>query len=344
MKQNYDSIDLIKFIACIFIVALHANALYDINTVLNVIVCEGIARLGVPFFFTASAFFFFRKPLIWEGTRKYCKRLLTLYMAWFIVSIPKTIFDRFVCSPYPLGETIFRFIRSFFVTSTFSGSWFIASCVFCALFFYLLEKLDDRKRRVVTIALSAIIYFWITFTSAYGRLIGPLGLSIFYAGYELILANPYCSIIVGIPYFALGRYYASRAEGGYYSKVHLFGLLAGISLALLLSEVYLVNAHGLAKSTDCYFMLLPCIFFLFPVILHCNIKLKRPIFLRIASTVIFFSQFWLLFFCEFVEWAVKVTIPWLLKFGFALLGGILLTLFILRCQEKKWFHWLRYLY
>lgn len=139
-QKNYDSIDLVKFCMSILIVALHAEALLDISPWLNTVVCCGLSRLGVPFFFTTSAYFLYSKPVSWEATKRYCKRLLTLYAAWFVVSMPKTILDRFICSSYPFGETLFRFIRSFFVTPTFSGSWFIVSCVFCAVLFYYLNK------------------------------------------------------------------------------------------------------------------------------------------------------------------------------------------------------------
>ena len=210
MKKNYDSIDLFKFIFSILIVALHADALYDLSPLANTLICGGIARLGVPFFFVASAFFFFKKPVTWNNTKKYCKRLLILYAAWFIVSLPKTIFDRFICSDYPLPETIIRFIRSFFVTSTFSGSWFIVSCIWCALLFYLLEKQKTSVRRTIVIALSILVYAWTVFTSAYGKTLDGLGMRDFYEKYVLLFGSPYCSLIVGIPYFAIGRYFAVK--------------------------------------------------------------------------------------------------------------------------------------
>lgn len=212
IQRKYDAIDLTKFCMSILIVALHADALLDISPWLNTFICGGLARLGVPFFFVASAYFLYSKPVSWGSTKRYCKRLLTLYAAWFIVSIPKTIFDRFICSSYPFGETLFRFVRSFFVTSTYSGSWFIVSCIFCAVLFYYLDKLSQNGYRVVVISLSVLSYFWCAFSSAYGKLIDIMGLSSFYDGYVRFFANPYTSFLVGIPYFALGKYFAARSE------------------------------------------------------------------------------------------------------------------------------------
>lgn len=343
MIKNYDSIDITKFIASIFVVALHASALYDINPLLNTIVFEGIARLAVPLFFVISAFFFFQKEVTWERTKHYCKRLVVLYLAWFIVSIPKTIFDRFICSPYPIGETIFRFARSFFVTSTFSGSWFIISCVFCALLFYKLEQLREPKRRIITILIAIIVYLWITFTSAYGKLIDVIGIRELYDIYELVLANPYNSFLVGVPYFALGRVFAKNENrGGTYSRPNC--LLAFVSFMLLVVEVYLTNTNGLVKATDCYLLLLPCVFFLFPIVCNWNNSIQNARKYRIASTIIFFSQFLLLFMCEFVEWVMKITIPCMGKFVFTIVAALVLVWVVLKFQDRKGFGWLRYFY
>lgn len=343
IQRKYDAIDLTKFCMSILIVALHADALLDISPWLNTFVCGGLARLGVPFFFVTSAYFLYSKPVSWESTRRYCKRLLTLYAAWFVVSIPKTIFDRFICSSYPFGETLFRFVRSFFVTSTFSGSWFIVSCIFCAVLFYYLDKLSQNRYRIVVIILSVLTYFWCVFSSAYGKLIDVIGLSLFYDGYVRFFANPYTSFLVGIPYFALGKYFATRSEkqmdGG---VVCTFG--GFISIATLFVEVYLTSKYSMARTTDCYLMLLPCTFFLFPKILDWKIEIKNANWLRIASTIIFFSQFLLLFSCEIFEWVFKITIPCLVKFFIAAIGGIILTQLILVYVEKPRWRWLKYFY
>ena len=342
MIKNYDSIDLLKFIASIFVVALHADAFYDISPTLNVFICSGIARLAVPIFFVVSSFFFFSKEVTWQSTKKYCRRLLTLYIAWFIVSLPKTIFDRFASSEYSIRETVFRFIRSFFFTSTFSGSWFIVSCIFCALIYYQLEKLQKIKRILITVIISVAAYSWCVFTSGYGKLLEPLGLSEGYRIYSLLFGNPYCSIIVGIPYFAVGRYFAKKYVPG---RVPIKNaILSVVCVSVLLTEAYLTNMYNLAATTDCYVMLLPSVICLFPVFLSWSVKLNCAKTLRVASTIIFFSQFILLYICELSEWVLKVTIPCFGKFAFTVLCGLLLTWIILKLKDKRGFRWLRYFY
>ena len=349
IKKQYDSIDLIKFIAAILIVLMHTdmfNDFYDVCPYPYLFLTGALARLGVPFFFVSSAFFYFRKPLTWAGTKNYCKRLLTLYIAWFIIYLPKTIFDRFICSSYPTGITIFRFLRSFFVTSTFSGSWFIVSCIFCALLYYWISKLNKKAANITTIVISIISYVWYTFVSGYGNLMNSNGMISFYNIYEMLFGNPYVSFLVGIPYFAVGKYFAEICKGdrnyNYSKKKSL--ILTIITFCLLMVEVFICYKNNLRMSTDCSIMLLPCIVCMFPLLINWNIELKNARLLRISSTIIFFSQFAFMFATELTEKAINIVIPYYVKSFFVLAMVLLTSWLVIKLKDKKGFHWLEYLY
>lgn len=346
IKKQFDSIDLVKFIAAIFIVLLHSELFSGISDPLHLFIGSGVTRLCVPFFFVASAFFYFRKPVNLENTKHYCSRLLILYLAWFIVSIPKTVYDRFISSEYPLGITVFRFIRSFFVTSTFSGSWFIVSCIFCALLYYWLSKLNNNARLIITVVLCFIVYLWITFTSAYGALVQKSGLSGFYEKYEMLLGKPYTNFLVGIPYFAIGQYFSEQYFDNGSFKISEKASIVGsvLSFIIFMFEVFICNKYALSESTDCYIMLLPFTFCIFPLIVNWDIELKNAKYFRIASTVVFFSHFLFLFITELAEWAIKISIPGFAKFAFALICSLLLTWIMLILQNVKGFKWVKYFY
>ncbi|MBR3144995.1 MAG: acyltransferase family protein [Clostridia bacterium] len=341
-KKQLDAVDLTKFVSALFVLAIHSNPFLDLSAKLDFFISNGVARLAVPFFFTISAYFFFLKETTKENTIKYCKRLLILYLVWFIVSLPKTIMDRIVFSEYPLKETIFRFVRSFFVTSTFSGSWFIVSCIFCAVLFYFLEKLPSKTRVVLTIIISAIVYLWCVFTSEFGVLYSKIGMSAFYNVYELVLGKPYVSFLVGVPYYALGRYFAKQENisNGKYIK----SALAIPLIIVLLFEIYISYTYKLSLSADCYFMLMPIVFLTMPAILSADIHIKNSKFLRASSTIIFFSQFLVLYALEFLEYALSINILYVFKFCIALTAGLLLSLIILKLQNVKGFKWLKYFY
>ena len=343
MKKNYDAVDLVKFIASIFVVSIHASALYDIDPMANALICEGIARLAVPFFFVASAFFYLKeldKHNDIGVLKKHCRRLITLYMAWFIVSLPITVFNRIVNSEYSFFVTMLRFIKSFFVTSTFSGSWFITSCLFCSVLYWFLEKLPERKRKVLTILLSVLAYAIPVLTSGYGRLMEIWGIQDVYEKVYFYFATPYLSIIVGIPYFALARYFAREKHKSLSKGVGITGFL--LTAVLLLTEVYLTNINGLTTATDCYWMLFPCTFFLFSLAVSSTLVIPRAKNLRTASTIIYFSQFIWLFCLEFAEWALKIVIPWHYKFLIALALCFAAAYLLPKLQKR--FKLLKYFY
>lgn len=87
-QKNYDMVDLTKLGMAFLIVALHCS-----TGGLNV-----IGRLGVPFFFMASSYFFFQKYLAVDVSqqftllKRYLKRLFYLYIAWQIIYLPSMFY------------------------------------------------------------------------------------------------------------------------------------------------------------------------------------------------------------------------------------------------------------
>ena len=209
LQKNYDSIDIMKFIASIAIVAIHADALYDIDVNLNHFICHGLFRIAVPLFFFASAYFFFKKDLNEKNIYNFCKRLAVLYIYWFIITLPITVFNRFYCSKYSFSVTLFRFLRGFIFSSTFGGSWYLMSCFFCGILFYYLNKIKyNQLKLTIIVIISVYSYFLPVLCSTYGTVINNFSeLQKIYKIYEMFFAKPYNSIIVGIPYFAIMFYY-----------------------------------------------------------------------------------------------------------------------------------------
>ena len=100
MKKVLTSVDIFKFIAAVMVVTIHTHPF---------ICCEeydywvtAACRIAVPFFFIIGSFLFFKsnKPI---GT--YIKRLLALYLVWFVIELP-IIYERFFI--------INRFLKAFY--------------------------------------------------------------------------------------------------------------------------------------------------------------------------------------------------------------------------------------
>lgn len=347
--KKYDSIDLMKFIACICVVAIHTDPLYTVSPFLNMVICQGLFRLAVPLFFLASAFFLFQQALTWQRVKKYCKRQLILYAVWFIVSIPLIIYNRFLTSGYSFGVTIFRFVRSIFFTSTFSGSWFLVSCIFCTILFGIVENLPEKFRCNGKIALNmfaVVCYLLCVLTSAYGKVLYQIGWGRAYEVYEMLFAKPYTSIIVGVPYFALGRYLAEKSKyksdiiASQYKEI-------GLSLVLVLclvAEVIVVNKINYKMSSDCYLLLAPTALLIFDCIRRTNISLKNTLLMRNISTIVFFSQFIVIFILEFVEYIGKITVDYSLKFVITTAICTVGSILMINISNLEHFTWMKKFY
>ena len=342
--ENFDILDLAKFACSIVIVGLHSDLLYDGCPRLNLVLFRALGRLAVPLFFLMSAFFFYRKgEPDGEKVKRYVVRMLVLYFCWFVVHLPKTIFDRFICSGRPPGTTTLVFLKSFFTTSTFSGSWFLCSCVFSVLALFFLNSYlhEGKSKTVMLVTISLLSYLFCVSASAYGKL--------FYSveameRISLFFAKPYTSILVGIPYFAVGKIIAEHQDGiaPHAGRTLLFSWALFFG-GLVIAEAFLtVRVFQVAYSTDCYLFLLPCSVVIFLFLLTFDIKIRWAGVLRKYSTIIFFSHFLWLFGAEILEWLAKGRFCTLAKFSFAIIGSLLTSAVLLTLEKRPRMAWLRF--
>lgn len=340
MKQKFDGIDLMKFVASVFVVAIHTNPLATINPLLNTLLFQGIARMAVPLFFTASAFFIFYSPGINEvRVKKQVFRLLQLYICWFILELPMTLYSRFYRSSFSPVITVFRFVRSFFVTSTFSGSWFLTSCIFCAIVYMLIEKISSKQlKEILIVVISILAYTLCIISSEFGGVLRKWdGFAKVYDGWEMIFGNPYTSILAGIPYFALARMLVNE-------KIKIGNGVGLAFLAALVVEVILVDSYKCSSTNDCYIMLLPCAAFIFIKAKDMKIEIKCAAKLRSISTLVFFSHFIWMFALEVCEFAFSLVLPNLVKFVLTITGSMILAFGVEKLSRSDNFMFLKRLY
>lgn len=347
---KYNSIDILKFIASFFVVMIHISLFNEVNPYLNLFTANGLSRLAVPIFFLASAFFFYKKNVNIDkysqknALLRYTKRMFVLYFGWFIISLPKTIYERFIYNEKSLLENLLQFIKSFFFTSTFSGSWFLVSCVFSVWVLYFIFNKSFKDATLVNkliIGVCCFLYLLCVITSAYGNIFIKMGIGNFYDSFVFYFAKPYTSILVGVPYFVLGRYIAQ-----YDPHLTVRGKTLGIlSLFLFLTEILLTYNLDLQMSSDCYLMLLPCAYFIFVLIKDIRIELKfNTVILRNASTIIFFSHFIWIFAIEIFERVFSLSLNSLYRFVLVSVLCLLTVSAFLMLSKKKIFSWLKYLY
>ncbi|MBR3909097.1 MAG: acyltransferase [Clostridia bacterium] len=347
---KYNSIDILKFIASFFVVMIHVSMFSDVNPYLNLFITHGVARLAVPLYFLTSAFFFYKNNMNLTGEEqknsllKYTKRMAILYVSWFVISLPMTVYNRFIYNGKPFLENLFLFIKSFFLTSTFSGSWFLVACIFSVwvLYFVLNKSFKDQNQvNWLIIGICCFVYLICVICSAYGKIFSIFGLENLYKKIVYLTAKPYNSIIVGLPYFVIGRYFAQK-------DIHLTKfskLLVILCFVLLFIEIFLTYKFELKIASDCYFMLLPCASFIFVFIKNINVELKfKPVILRKTSTIIFFSHFIFIFTIEIFERFLNVNVNPLLRFPIVCCLSLILAFVLIKLTKFEKFNFIKHLY
>lgn len=159
IKAYYPYLDLLKFICCIGIVAIHVNPFFYINAANYYF--SNIANIFIAIFFVVSSLLFWRKikwnNSDWKTIWNFSKRLLILLVAWGIILAPHwfTLFlhtFRDHGGYNLLGALILRLLTS----GTCLGSWFIVSLIFGTIIVYLLNRYFNKH-----IAFLIIFVIWL---------------------------------------------------------------------------------------------------------------------------------------------------------------------------------------
>jgi surface polysaccharide O-acyltransferase-like enzyme len=238
------SIDLLKIILAVMVVAIHSGFLGDISALGRYLTTAGLFRIAVPIFFVINGFFFFSVPP--EKIATWFKRIIILYLFWTLVYI----------GYWFRAETLNLFEIARIVKTILVGHehlWYLPAMIGAAVVLLPLRKLSSPT--LLTIAL--ILY--------------AIGLSIQYIGNYHLIANPSIDkafnshfvyrnfLFFAFPFFAIG-YLLRRTEA--YKKVSLSSVvsMAALAIALLLIENYLNFKYQVApKGFDIFlFLILVC--------------------------------------------------------------------------------------
>jgi hypothetical protein len=279
-NKNYDVCDLMKFIFSILIFILHTNLFFGLSPKL-ILASQLLARGGVPFFFIASAFFLFSRQeesgsISRETLIKYVRRVAGLYFVWLVINLPSVVYTKLAYRMTTAG-----FIRICLLSSSYSGSWFMMSCLFSAPVIYLLSKRWSTK----TILLLCTPFFLsYVLSSAYEPLL-PESISAVLRW----LVFP-TNIFVGLFYFALGKLLAERHKAVARISLRLSACLCALLFILFFCEILLLTRAGICGGNDAGFFLAPAALLCFISAMKSGKRIAHAKTLRKMSTIIYCCQ------------------------------------------------------
>ncbi|WP_343347382.1 acyltransferase [Terrisporobacter petrolearius] len=280
MKENRDFVDLSKLCFAFLIVFLHV----DNNNIIVKNTAQYISRLGVPFFFTISGYFFYKK-VNFEGdllgvTRKTIKRLIKLYLVWIVIYMPILLNN--LDKNGDLKENIMRFVQELLFRAPAFQWYTLALAVGLVITVYIYRKNSFQ----FTIIVLSLLYIVGCFGNTYLHI---LKLDNIFQEYLTIFLTTRNGLFFS-PLFIFMGIEISKFE----DKIdkNKYKLASMVCLIAYFFEVYLVQSNQL-KNDDCsmYFTLPLVIVFICITILKNNIKVKYSKEMRQLSTFIFCSQY-----------------------------------------------------
>ncbi|NQF15853.1 serine racemase VanT catalytic subunit [Brevibacillus sp. HB1.3] len=284
-EKQYGGLDRFRIMAAILVIAIHTSPLLSISEWADFTLTRIIARVAVPFFFMCTGFFFMQKlgtdrnrnafmlkPFLWKVGR--------LYLLSILLYLPVNVYAGYFTD----GFTVFSAVKDLLFNGTLYHLWYFPGImlgVCISTFLYT--------------RLSIWNTFWVTLL-LYG--IGLLGDSYF----GLVQMSPYVDSIYqsmfilfdytrnGIffaPVFiVMGGMIANTAHNRRRKKNKVATYAIGFVLfgSMLVMEGLLLHAYQLQRHDSMYIFLIPCMYFLFQLLLFWKGK-NRPTLRKLSLYV-----------------------------------------------------------
>lgn len=334
MKQN-DTIDIIKYILALMVVAIHSG-------IFPMILYPWL-RIAVPLFFMISSYIFFtRIQKINDveqrtATRKYIIRNLKYYLFWFLLLLPITICIRRDWYDGRIISLIIKIISQIVFSSTFVASWFIVASIWGI---FILSKVNKISKKLMVPLILAIYCICCVRSSYYELFCHNQVINLVVKTYETIFCCPYFSFPIALCWMYIGKMFAQAQQ----SKRRFVVCTAGIfvfSIALFIEWKYVYFMYE-SYLNDCYFMLMPLCICIFEVILNINVNIKCAKVLRTISTIMYPLHASLIFIINLAFRKINVSNKKLIVYCVVVVLCHLAAYLIVKLEKTRYGEILRY--
>lgn len=299
-NQSDAGIDLIKFTAAFFVVAIHMLPFEDVDAKFSYYFTNTICRVGVPFFFVCSGYYLGDKCRKWAAVQRYILRLIELYALWTLLYLPQILYQNWQAGIRGLsfGKQL---AYTFFVTGSYTQFWYFPALIMAVLLLYVLKGPFKLPDWLLGLALFALYAIGVAGNAYYGFLLkGNSEFVLFYEGYFRWLETTRGGLFFGLPCLYLGCWIrgreqvkgeASRPIKGRRTFLYVAGFC--ICLGLMVWERrWLLNTTQYTMG-DMTFAMVPAVCFLMKAGLCLDFGerfQKTGLFFRQCSTLIFCSH------------------------------------------------------
>ncbi len=261
-RKEYTGIDCFRVIAAFLVIAIHTSPLAGLGETADFILTRVIARVAVPFFFMASGFFLLSD--MENGGKQlgkliaFIKKTAIIYGIAMLFYLPLNVYTGAVKEWGYLPSLL----KDIAFDGTFYHLWYLPAAIMGAFIAsLLLKKLKAGQAFIISLFLYIVGLFG---DSYYGISENVSFVKAVYSGLFSFSDYTRNGIFFAPVFFLLGSLLARQVKR-MPLKAGLTGL--AVSVILMLAEGLLLHRFKLQRHDSMYFMLLPCMFFLFQSLL-----------------------------------------------------------------------------
>ena len=343
-KKQIASIDLVKFIACFFVVTIHAAPFPELPAA-DLFLRSVAARIFLMFFFVAAGYLFFRRlgQMGADGEkaafRGYLVRIFRLFALWTAVYFPFfLLLKRGELSGFG-PSTLWDWLREIVFVGDFYHLWFLGALLVGTALVYGLYRAGLSP--AASAAVAGGLYLLGLLGHSYGFLLdGVPALAQLRDSYLAFFFTTRNGVFAAPVFLALGRWIA---EAGRIppEKAAAAGL-AGAG-ALLTAEVFWLS--GRTEQMELFFMLPAASALLLCLALRLPVRGGGPWrTLRSYSTLVFLIHPIMILGHSVLRGLLGLPESYLLRYAFVAASSLAAAAAVVRLQRTKTFAWLKYFY
>lgn len=325
-KIRNNSIDIFRYFCALLIVIIHVHPFLDFGEKANAVSIDYFTRIGVPFFFVVSGYFYSKG--LHAGKKLYggyVKKLFLIYTFWSVFygifyvinSLKKAV---------PVKTVADYLIRGFLYRGISEHLWFVPSLIVAVTVLTLAHRFGLEK---LLYALSAVLFLVACFGFTYRLLIGnkiPV-LNLLYSSKNFTVFHRMCCF--GISFVTLGNFIYRNEKALTKQKSSFHITVCIIVYALFVCEK-LAAAHFEFGTNYLYnIALYPLVLVIFLALLKNPMPSasKYAVYCRNAASFMYFShpwfmkQFLLLFNLHTVVYILVIITCSIISFGITKLNN-----------------------
>jgi len=266
--RKYGGIDCFRLIAALLIVGIHTYPLASVNEELNFGIINIFARIAVPFFLMITGYFvlpqcFYRKDNSSKPLINTIKKTGLIYVGATLLYLPISISAGY----YSTGNILATIVKNILFDGTMYHLWYLPALIIGVFLLYILSRRFSLNMIFgVTIVLFVFgllgdSYYGITSKIPFLKAVYDMGFNIFsYTRNGLFYAPVF---------LAMGAVIAKN-EHSFTKRINLIGFI--ISMILMLAEGFTLRYFNYQRHNSMYLSLIPCMFFLFLLLLDSKRK------------------------------------------------------------------------